>query len=203
MNLRDVFTAEAIAANWTETASNSIPYYGAGLFPARKKAGLDLKWIRGNKGLPVSLAPSAFDAKSTFRDRIGVSISKTQMAFFRESMLITEEDEQEDLDKIVKKVTELRIFKDDAGKTNLSLQDVNGELLIVSQFTLLADCKKGRRPSFVKAGNPQKAEEMYEEFIRVCKEKVPKVEHGVFGADMKVELLNDGPFTIVLDSKEL
>ena len=83
------------------------------------------------------------------------------------------------------------------------LQDVNGELLIVSQFTLLADCKKGRRPSFVKAGNPQKAEEMYEEFIRVCKEKVPKVEHGVFGADMKVELLNDGPFTIVLDSKEL
>ena len=64
MNLRDVFTAEAIAANWTETASNSIPYYGAGLFPARKKAGLDLKWIRGNKGLPVSLAPSAFDAKS-------------------------------------------------------------------------------------------------------------------------------------------
>ena len=101
---------------------------------------------------------------------------------------VAEEDEQEDLDKIVKKVTELRIFKDDAGKTNLSLQDVNGELLIVSQFTLLADCKKGRRPSFVKAGNPQ---------------KVPKVEHGVFGADMKVELLNDGPFTIVLDSKEL
>ena len=81
---------------------------------------------------------------------------------------VAEEDEQADLDKIVKKVTELRIFKDDAGKTNLSLQDVNGELLIVSQFTLLADCKKGRRPSFVKAGNPQKAEEMYEEFIRVC-----------------------------------
>lgn len=116
---------------------------------------------------------------------------------------VAEEDGQTDLDKIVKKVTELRIFKDDAGKTNLSLQDVNGELLVVSQFTLLADCKKGRRPSFVKAGNPQKAEEMYEEFIRVCKEKVPKVEHGIFGADMKVELLNDGPFTIVLDSKEL
>ena len=116
---------------------------------------------------------------------------------------VAEEDEQTDLDKIVKKVTELRIFKDDAGKTNLSLQDVGGGLLVVSQFTLLADCKKGRRPSFVKAGNPQKAEEMYEEFIRVCKEKVSKVEHGVFGANMKVELLNDGPFTIVLDSKEL
>mgnify|MGYP002621402553 CR=1 FL=1 len=112
---------------------------------------------------------------------------------------VAEEDEQADLDKIVKKVTELRIFKDDAGKTNLSLQDVNGELLVVSQFTLLADCKKGRRPSFVKAGNPQKAEEMYEEFIRVCKEKVPKVEHGVFGADMKVSLINDGPFTVILD----
>ena len=116
---------------------------------------------------------------------------------------VSEEDEQADLDKIVKKVTELRIFKDDAGKTNLSLQDVNGELLVVSQFTLLADCKKGRRPSFVKAGNPQKAEEMYEEFIRVCKEKVPKVEQGIFGADMKVKLQNEGPFTIVLDSKEL
>lgn len=116
---------------------------------------------------------------------------------------VAEEDGQVDLNKIVKKVTELRIFKDDAGKTNLSLQDVNGELLVVSQFTLLADCKKGRRPSFVKAGNPQKAEEMYEEFIRVCKEKVPKVEHGIFGADMEVELQNEGPFTIVLDSKEL
>ena len=116
---------------------------------------------------------------------------------------VAEEDGQADLDKILKKVTELRIFKDDAGKTNLSLQDVNGELLVVSQFTLLADCKKGRRPSFVKAGNPQKAEEMYEEFIRVCKEKVTKVEHGIFGANMKVELQNEGPFTIVLHSKEL
>ena len=116
---------------------------------------------------------------------------------------VAEGDGKEDLEKIVKKVTELRIFKDDAGKTNLSLQDVGGELLVVSQFTLLADCKKGRRPSFIKAGNPQKAEEMYEEFICVCKEKVPKVEHGIFGADMKVELQNEGPFTIVLDSKEL
>lgn len=95
MVLSDVFNAEAIALNWTETASNAIPYYGAGLFPARKKAGLDLKWIRGNKGLPVSLKPSTFDAKSTFRDRIGISINETEMAFFRESMLIKEADEQE------------------------------------------------------------------------------------------------------------
>lgn len=95
MNLTDIFTAEAIAANWTAAASNQIPYYGAGLFPARKKAGLDLKWIKGNKGLPVSLMPSNFDAKSTFRDRIGISIDATEMAFFRESMLVKEQDEQE------------------------------------------------------------------------------------------------------------
>lgn len=95
MILSDVFTADSIAANWKEAASNADAYYGAGLFPARKKAGLDLKWIRGNKGLPVSLMPSAFDAKSTFRDRIGISIDETEMAFFRESMLVKEADEQE------------------------------------------------------------------------------------------------------------
>ena len=95
MILSDVFTADSIAANWTEAASNADAYYGAGLFPARKKAGLDLKWNRGNKGLPVSLMPSAFDAKSTFRDRIGISIDETEMAFFRESMLVKEADEQE------------------------------------------------------------------------------------------------------------
>lgn len=95
MKLTDVFTAEAIAANYTEVASNAIPYLGTGFFPAQKKAGLDLKWIKGHKGLPVSLMPSAFDAKSTFRDRVGISISETQMAFFRESMLVKEADEQE------------------------------------------------------------------------------------------------------------
>lgn len=95
MILSDIFTADAIAANWTEVASNATPYYGAGLFPPRKKAGLDLKWIRGNQGLPVSLMPSTFDAKSTFRDRIGIAINETEMAFFRESMLVKEADEQE------------------------------------------------------------------------------------------------------------
>lgn len=95
MKLTDVFTAKVIADNWTEVASNAIPYLGSGFFPAQKKAGLDLKWIKGHKGLPVSLAPSAFDAKSTFRDRVGVSMSETQMAFFRESMLVKEADEQE------------------------------------------------------------------------------------------------------------
>ena len=95
MKLTDVFSADAIALNYTNAASNAIPYLGAGLFPAQKKAGLDLKWIKGHNGLPVSLAPSAFDAKSTFRDRVGISINETQMAFFRESMLVKEADEQE------------------------------------------------------------------------------------------------------------
>ena len=95
MILSDVFTVESVAANWTEAASNATLYYGAGLFPAKKKAGLDLKWICGNKGLPVSLAPSAFDTKSSLRDRIGIKLNKAEMAFFRESMLVKEADEQE------------------------------------------------------------------------------------------------------------
>ena len=95
MRLSDIFNADAIALNYTNAASNTIPYFGAGLFPAQKKAGLDLKWIKGHNGLPVSLAPSAFDAKSKFRDRVGISINETQMAFFRESMLVKEADEQE------------------------------------------------------------------------------------------------------------
>lgn len=95
MKLSDVFTAEAIALNYTNAASNAIPYLGAGLFPAQKKAGLDLKWVKGHNGLAVSLAPSNFDAKSTFRDRVGISLTETQMAFFRESMLVKEADEQE------------------------------------------------------------------------------------------------------------
>ena len=95
MKLSEVFNAKAIAANFTDDASNRIPYLGEGLFPAQKKAGLDLKWITGANGLPVSLMPSTFDAKSTLRDRVGVSITETEMAFFRESMLVKEKDEQE------------------------------------------------------------------------------------------------------------
>lgn len=95
MKLSDLFTSRAIAANWTEAASNAMPYLGTGFFPSSKKAGLDLKWFKGNKGLPVSLMPTAFDAKSTFRDRIGVSVTETEMPFFRESMLVKEADEQE------------------------------------------------------------------------------------------------------------
>ena len=95
MKLSDVFTAEAIALNYTNAASNAIPYLGTGFFPSQKKAGLDLKWIKGHNGLAVSLMPSTFDAKSTFRDRVGISMSETEMPFFRESMLVKEKDEQE------------------------------------------------------------------------------------------------------------
>jgi len=95
MNLTDIFTAKAIAANWTEAASNKQDYLGGGFFPSQKKAGLDLKWFKGHRGLAVSLMPSAFDAKSTFRDRVGIAYNETEMPFFRESMLVKEKDEQE------------------------------------------------------------------------------------------------------------
>lgn len=116
---------------------------------------------------------------------------------------VAEDDTEADLKKLAKKMIDLRIFQDENGKTNLSIEDVKGELLVVSQFTLLSDCRKGRRPSFIKAGNPEKAKAMYEQFLEECGKRVPKVEHGEFGADMKVELLNDGPFTIILDTDEL
>lgn len=106
-------------------------------------------------------------------------------------------------DKMVKKMLGLRIFEDDQGKTNLSLDTVGGELLLISQFTLYANCRKGNRPSFIEAGAPDMAEEMYEYIISRCKEQVPVVERGRFGADMKVGLVNDGPFTIILDSDTL
>lgn len=116
---------------------------------------------------------------------------------------VTEEDDEAIADKMADKICHLRIFEDENGKTNLSLADVSGEILVVSQFTLYADCKKGNRPSFVKAGNPEKANRLYEYFMKRCQTHVQTVEHGQFGADMKVELLNDGPFTLMLDSKEL
>ena len=116
---------------------------------------------------------------------------------------IAEDDTEEIADKLVKKLLGLRIFADENGKTNLSLKDVNGSLLLISQFTLYADCRKGNRPSFVNAGTPEKANELYEYIIEKCRDEVPDVQTGSFGADMKITLLNDGPFTIILDSKDL
>ena len=114
-----------------------------------------------------------------------------------------QDDTKEIADKYLRKLLGLRIFEDENGKTNLSLKDVDGELLIVSQFTLYANCKKGNRPSFIEAGEPHMAEALYEYMIDEAKKSVPVVEHGEFGADMKVSLLNDGPFTIILDEKIL
>ena len=117
---------------------------------------------------------------------------------------ITSTDTKEIADKLIQKMVGLRIFEDENGKTNLSLKDVNGDMLIVSQFTLYADCKKGNRPSFVKAGNPAFANEIYQYILQKTEEIFgKKVFSGVFGAEMKISLINDGPFTIILDSEEI
>lgn len=116
---------------------------------------------------------------------------------------IGHEDSKETADKMIKKMLGLRIFSDENGKTNLSLSNVGGSLLLISQFTLYADCKHGNRPGFTMAGAPGPASDLYEYIISECKKEVPTVEKGIFGADMKVSLTNDGPFTIILDSNEL
>jgi D-tyrosyl-tRNA(Tyr) deacylase len=116
---------------------------------------------------------------------------------------VCDADDEAVADKMVDKMIKLRINEDAAGKTNLSLADVDGGLLLVSQFTLYANCKKGNRPSFTEAGSPEHAEALYNYIIERCRERVPVVETGSFGAEMAVELLNDGPFTVILDSEKL
>ena len=116
---------------------------------------------------------------------------------------VVAEDTVEIADKMIEKISRLRIFQDSEGKTNLGISEVDGEVLIISQFTLCADCRKGNRPSFTGAGNPAMAEELYEHMVEKSKNLFKRVKKGVFGADMKVSLVNDGPFTLVLDSKEI
>lgn len=116
---------------------------------------------------------------------------------------VSEADDKALAERMVKKLLGLRIFEDAEGKTNLNLDTVKGELLVVSQFTLYTDCRKGNRPSFVHAGPPEKAEELYEYIVELCRKEVKIVETGRFGAEMAVSLINDGPFTILLDSQEL
>lgn len=110
-------------------------------------------------------------------------------------------DTEQDCQKLADKIINLRIFSDENDKINLSLSDVGGELLVVSQFTLYADCRKGNRPNFIQAGRPDEAERLYNYFIDYCRSKGKHVETGIFGADMKVELINDGPFTIIMHSE--
>lgn len=139
------------------------------------------------------------EASVTIDGKVSGQIGKGFLVFIG----VGQEDTKEIADKFIKKLIGLRIFDDEEGKTNLALKDVDGQLLLVSQFTLYANCRKGNRPSFVEAGAPQQAEELYEYIIEECRKQVPVVETGEFGADMKVSLLNDGPFTIILDEKIL
>ena len=139
------------------------------------------------------------EASVTVNEEVIGSIQKGYMVLIG----ISETDTQETADKLVRKMIGLRIFEDENGKTNLSLADVRGSLLLISQFTLYANCKKGNRPSFIEAGNPEKAESLYQYIIEECKNKVPIVETGSFGAEMYVSLVNHGPFTILLDSETL
>lgn len=137
------------------------------------------------------------EAKVTVEDKILGSIGKGFLIFLG----IGEEDTKETADKYMDKILKLRIFPDENGKTNLSLQDVQGEVLVVSQFTLYADCRRGNRPDFIQAAGAAKAMELYEYVKNLVKKRLGKVEAGEFGADMKVSLVNDGPFTIVLDER--
>lgn len=138
-------------------------------------------------------------AQVTIDGQVRGSIQKGYMVLIG----IGQEDTEALADRMIAKMLDLRIFEDADGKSNLSLRDVDGALLLISQFTLYADCKKGKRPSFFKAGEPHMANDLYEYIIRKCKEEVWDVERGEFGAMMHVELLNEGPFTIILDSAEM
>ena len=139
--------------------------------------------------------------------RAQVSVDGTVLGKIDRGFLIllgvSGEDSREIAERMADKICRLRIFEDADGKTNCSLADVGGALLVISQFTLYADCRKGNRPSFIKAGAPEMAEALYEHFMERCRTHVAQAEKGRFGADMKVELLNDGPFTLMLDSAEL
>jgi len=140
----------------------------------------------------VKYASVAINAETTARINTGLLVL----------LGVEEADNQEDIDWLVRKITNMRIFQDQDDKMNLSLLDVQGSLLVVSQFTLHASTKKGNRPSFVKAAHPDTAIPLYEEFIAKCRKEIPTVQTGEFGADMKVTLLNDGPVTIIIDSKD-
>lgn len=139
------------------------------------------------------------EASVHVKDNVVGQISKGYLVLIG----VSDSDTEAVADKMIKKMTGLRIFEDENGKTNLSLADVDGSLLLVSQFTLYANCKKGNRPSFIEAGAPDKANALYEYIIQECKKSVPVVQTGEFGAEMAVSLINDGPFTILLDSDTL
>ncbi|MTI67641.1 MAG: D-tyrosyl-tRNA(Tyr) deacylase [Firmicutes bacterium] len=137
-------------------------------------------------------------AKVTVEDEITGSINKGLLVLLG----IGEEDDEKDINYLCEKIIKLRIFEDENDKLNLSLLDIQGELLVVSQFTLYGDCRKGRRPNFMKAAHPDVAKKLYKKFIEKCEEYNIKTNTGEFGGDMDVELINDGPVTILIDSKK-
>ena len=141
----------------------------------------------------------AENASVTVEGKVTGSIDKGFLVFIG----VSKNDNKEIADKMIKKLLGMRIFRDENDKINLSLKDVDGSLLLVSQFTLYADCKKGNRPSFTNAGDPETANELYEYIISKCRESGYHTETGIFGADMTVSLNNIGPFTIILDSEDL
>lgn len=163
--------------------------------------------------MPASQAPSYMKEGNILRllvqrvSSASVSIEEQCVGKIGKGYLVfigvSESDTEEIAKKMFDKISKLRIFADEEGKTNCNIEQTNGEWLLVSQFTLYANCRKGNRPSFTEAGNPQKAKELYEYFIRLVKEKYGKCEKGEFGADMQVSLCNDGPFTIFLDSDDI
>ncbi len=140
-------------------------------------------------------------------EKASVSIEKKTVGEIENGFLvfvgICDTDTFEMADKMINKLLNLRIFSDEDDKTNLDIKTVNGGVLIISQFTLYADCRKGNRPSFTKAGKPDFANEMYNYILKKCSEQIPHVAHGVFGEHMDVSLINSGPFTIILDSEDI
>ncbi|MBR1470630.1 MAG: D-tyrosyl-tRNA(Tyr) deacylase [Lachnospiraceae bacterium] len=139
------------------------------------------------------------EGKVTVEERLCGQIGKGYVVLIG----VGQDDTKETADKLIRKMLGLRIFPDANGKTNLSLKDVEGGLLLISQFTLYADCRHGNRPSFINAGAPDTARELYEYIIARCREEVSVVEQGEFGEHMRVSLVNEGPFTILLDSEQL
>lgn len=140
-------------------------------------------------------------------DSASVSVDNSLVGEIQRGFLVLvgigREDTQDIADKYIKKMVNLRIFQDENDKTNLALRDVSGSVLLISQFTLYADCKKGNRPSFIQAGEPQKAKELFDYIVNETKKMIPNVKQGVFGEHMKISLINDGPFTIILDESIL
>lgn len=139
--------------------------------------------------------------KSASVDVDGVRISEIGAGYLV-LLGVGERDTELECERLAQKLVSLRIFSDENDKINLSLKDIGGELLVVSQFTLYADCRKGNRPSFTSAKPPAEAERLYELFCELCKKEIPSVKKGIFGADMKVTLVNDGPFTVILECED-